>query len=62
MDRMGEPPGEKWLWVKTAAGLASRDGCQGQARARERGLNRHQAPDLMTIQFPIPYSLFGSLS
>ncbi len=26
------------------AGLASRDGCQGQARARERGLNRHQGP------------------
>lgn len=26
------------------AGLASRDGYQGQARARERGLNRHQGP------------------
>ena len=45
-DRMGEPPGVRGLGQNCppTAGLASRDGCQGQARARERGLNRHQGP------------------
>lgn len=38
-DRMGEPLGERGHGSKLPS-----DGCQGQARARERGLNRHQGP------------------
>ncbi len=45
-DRMGKPSGEGVMGQNcpSTAGLASRDGCQGQARARERGLNRRQGP------------------
>jgi hypothetical protein len=43
---MGEPPGERGHGSKPPSGgwFGKPNGCRGQARARERGLNRRQGP------------------
>jgi len=45
-DRIGEPSGKGKC--PPTAGLASRDGCQGQAGARERAYTGTKAPDPTT--------------